>query len=341
MQDRVRLEDVASLAGVSTATVSRVLSRPHMVKESRRLSVLQAIQILGYVPDGSARALASGRTYTVGCVVPSLDQAIFAKCTQALQANLLQHGYQLLIASHEYNPEREYEAVMALQQRVVDALVLVGTDHSAQTWEAIAQWGKPVFLNWSCDPRLPSVGFDNHALAATLAGHLLLLGHQKIGVLSGRTRHNDRARSRIEGVRHAMAQHGLVLSPDYISEQSFSLSGGRAGLAQLMALNPRPTAVLCGNDLLATGALFEAQGMGIQVPQELSICGIDNNELSREVTPALTTVDLPTLELGVVTANQIIKALEGAPIEQAHVLPFTLLVRQSTCPPPNTPLQAQ
>ena len=333
MQDRVRLEDVASLAGVSTATVSRVLSRPHMVKESRRISVLQAIQILGYVPDGSARALASGRTYTVGCVVPSLDQAIFAKSTQALQANLRQHGYQLLIASHEYNPEREFEAVMALQQRVVDALVLVGADHSAATWDAITQWDKPVILNWSCDARLPSVGFDNLALAAALTEHLLALGHQKIGVLSGHTQHNDRARARIDGVRRAMAKHGLTLSPDYISEQSFSLGGGRLGLAQLMARNPRPTAVLCGNDLLATGALFEAQGMGIQIPQELSICGIDNNELSREVTPALTTVDLPTLELGAVTANQIIKALEGTPIEQTHLLPFTLLVRQSTCAP--------
>jgi LacI family transcriptional regulator len=333
MQDRVRLEDVASLAGVSTATVSRVLTRPHMVKESRRISVLQAIKILGYVPDGSARALASGRTYTVGCVVPFLDQAIFAKSTQALQAALLQHGYQLLIASHEYSLEREFEAVMALQQRVVDALVLVGADHSAQTWEAIAQWGKPVILNWSCDPRLPSVGFDNHAVAAALTEHLLALGHQQIGVISGHTQHNDRARARIEGVRHAMAQRGLALPADYISEQSFNLSGGRLGLAQLMALSPRPTAVLCGNDLLATGALFEAQRMGIRVPQELSICGIDNNELSREVIPPLTTVDLPTLELGRVTANQIIKALEGTPIAQAHLLPFNLLVRQSTCSP--------
>ena len=333
MQDRIRLEDVASLAGVSTATVSRVLTRPHMVKESRRASVLQAISILGYVPDGSARALASGRTYTVGCVVPFLDQAIFAKSTQALQAALLQHGYQLLIASHEYSQEREFEAVMALQQRVVDALVLVGADHAPQTWEAIAQWGKPVILNWSCDARLPSVGFDNHAVAAALAEHLLALGHQRIGVISGHTQHNDRARARIAGVRHAMAQRGLTLRPEYICEQNFNLSGGRLGLAQLMALNPPPTAVLCGNDLLATGALFEAQRMGIAVPQALSICGIDNNELSREVTPALTTVDLPTLELGAVTAGQIIKALEGTPIEQAHLLPFTLLVRQSTCPP--------
>ena len=340
MQERVRLEDVASLAGVSTATVSRVLSRPHMVKDSRRTSVLQAIKMLGYVPDGSARALASGRTYTVGCVVPFLDQAIFAKSTQALQAALLQHGYQLLIATHEYSLQREFEAVMALQQRVVDALVLVGSDHSAQTWEAIAQWGKPTVLNWSCDARLPSVGFDNHAVAAALTAHLLALGHRNIGVISGYTQHNDRARARIAGVRHAMAQQGLTLSPTCISEQTFNLSGGRLGLGQLMGLAQRPTAVLCGNDLLASGALFEAQRMGIAVPQELSICGIDNNELSQEVIPALTTVDLPTFELGRVTANQIIKALAGEAIESAQLLPFKLQVRQSTCAPMHNTLSS-
>lgn len=333
MQERVRLEDVAKLAAVSTATVSRVLSNPQLVGQSRRDSVLQAIKILGYVPDGSARALASGRTHTVGCVVPFLDQAIFAKSTQALQAALLPYGYQLLIASHEYSLQREYEAVLALQQRSVDALVLVGTDHAAQTWEAVNQWGKPVVLNWSCDPRLPSVGFDNYALAVALAEHLLALGHQKIGVISGHTRHNDRARARIQGVRDAMARQRLKLEPEYISEQNFQFSGGRLGLAQLWGLNPRPTAVLCGNDLLAIGALLEAQRLGIQVPQELSICGIDNSELSREVIPPLTTVDLSTAELGQFTANQIIRALEGAAIEQAHLLPFTLMVRQSTCPP--------
>jgi LacI family transcriptional regulator len=337
MPERVRLEDVAKLAGVSTATVSRVLSRPDMVKETRRQTVHAAIDALGYVPDASARALASGRTFTIGCVVPFLDQAIFARSIQSLQSALLQRGYQLLIASHEYDPQREYEAVQALQQRAVDALVLVGTDHSAQTWGTLRQWGKPVLLTWSCDERLPSVGFDNHAVAVTLTEHLLALGHRKIGVISGYTAHNDRARARIAGVRHAMAQQGLKLATTCITEQSFNLSGGRLGLEKLMALKTRPTAILCGNDLLAVGALLQAQRMGIRVPDDLSICGIDNNELSSEINPRLTTVSLPTQALGQVTADQLMMALSGEPFALQCLLPFELLIRDSTSAPAAKP----
>jgi LacI family transcriptional regulator len=337
MSERVRIEDVARLAGVSTATVSRVLSRPDMVKPARRQTVHDAIEHLGYVPDASARALASGRTFTIGCVVPYLDQAIFARSIQSLQSALLESGYQLLVASHEYNPQLEHEAVQALQQRAVDALVLVGTDHSAQTWGAVQQWGKPVLLTWSCDPRLPSVGFDNHAVAATLTKHLLDLGHRQIGVISGHTAHNDRARTRIAGVRHAMAQRGLKLAASGITEQSFNLSGGRLGLEKLMNLKTRPTAILCGNDLLAVGALLQAQRMGIRVPQDLSICGIDNNELSSEINPRLTTVSLPTQALGRVTAAQLMMALSGQAVAQQSLLPFELLVRDSTAKPAAAP----
>ena len=221
-QQRIRIEDVAKQAEVSTATVSRVLSNPDLVKPTRRNAVLSAIKLLGYMPDQSARALASGRTYTVGCVVPSIDHAIFAKSTQSLQTSLLQNGYQLLIASHEYNAQTEQSAVLALQQRGVDALVLVGADHLAATWKALKTWGKPALLTWSCDARLPSIGFDNDAIARTLIEHLIALGHRKIGLISGFTLHNDRAQSRIDGARSAMMQVACRCLP-YGSQSSRSV----------------------------------------------------------------------------------------------------------------------
>lgn len=329
-QQRIRIEDVAKQADVSTATVSRVLSNPDIVKPARRNAVLSAIKLLGYMPDQSARALASGRTYTVGCVVPSIDHAIFAKSTQSLQTSLLQNGYQLLIASHEYNAQTEQSAVLALQRRGVDALVLVGADHLAATWKALKTWGKPALLTWSCDARLPSIGFDNHAIARTLIEHLIALGHRKIGLISGFTLHNDRAQSRIDGARSAMTQAGLPLPAMRITEQPFSLEGGRLGLQKLMRLKIKPTAIMCGNDLLAAGALLEAQRMGIRVPQVLSICGIDNQELSRELSPRLTTVNLPTQYLGHVAADWIVATLKGETMSRQTLLPFELLVREST-----------
>jgi len=330
MKQRITIEEVARLAGFSTATVSRVLSRPDLVRNQTREQVMAAVTQLDYQPDAAARALASGRTHTVGCVIPTLDHAIFARSTQAMQTTLAQAGYQLLVASHEYDPVTEFELVRALQQRGVDALVLVGTDHAPRLWKALSAWRKPTLLTWSCDPRLPSLGFDNEGAAQMAASHLLELGHRYIGVISGLTAHNDRARSRIDGVRKSLTQAGLSLPANFITEQAFSLEGGRLGLRQLMRLRHKPTAIFCGNDLLAVGAMLEAERMGLDVPSDLSICGIDNLEISEAINPGLTTVSLPTQDLGRIAAQYMLSAISGEVIAAKSLLPFELVVRGST-----------
>ena len=318
------------MAGVSTATVSRVLSRPEVVRNQTREQVMAAIAKLDYQPDAAARALASGRTHTVGCVIPTLDHAIFARSTQAMQTTLAQAGYQLLVASHEYDPSTEFELVRALQQRGVDALVLVGTDHAPRLWKALSAWRKPTLLTWSCDPRLPSLGFDNEGAAQMATSHLLELGHRYIGVISGFTAHNDRAHSRIAGVRKSLTQAGLSLPANFVTEQAFNLEGGRLGLRQLMRLRRKPTAIFCGNDLLAVGAMLEAERMGLNVPVDLSICGIDNLEISEAINPGLTTVSLPTQDLGRIAAQYMLSAISGEIIAAKSLLPFELVVRGST-----------
>lgn len=330
MNQRITIEEVARLAGVSTATVSRVLSRPEVVRNQTREQVMAAIAKLDYQPDAAARALASGRTHTVGCVIPTLDHAIFARSTQAMQTTLAQAGYQLLVASHEYDPSTEFELVRALQQRGVDALVLVGTDHAPRLWKALGAWRKPTLLTWSCDPRLPSLGFDNEGAAQMAASHLLELGHRYIGVISGFTAHNDRAHSRIAGVRKSLTQAGLSLPANFVTEQAFNLEGGRLGLRQLMRLRRKPTAIFCGNDLLAVGAMLEAERMGLNVPVDLSICGIDNLEISEAINPGLTTVSLPTQDLGRIAAQYMLSAISGEIIAAKSLLPFELVVRGST-----------
>ncbi len=333
MQKRIRIEDVAEMADVSTATVSRALSRPDRVRPETRDLVQRAVDKLGYVPDAAGRALASGRTRTVGCVIPTLDHAIFARSTHALQNTLAQAGYQLLVASHNYDPLQELVLVQALQQRGVDALVLVGAEHHKQLWKSLKQWEKPVLLTWACDPRLPSVGFDNHAIGALATQHLLDLGHHRIGMISGYTEHNDRAQARAAGLRDTLGKAGLQLRPDAVTEQPLNLSGGRVGLIELLKAKQVPTAIVCGNDLLATGALLEAQRQGIRVPGELSICGIDNHDLASEVSPGVTTINLPTRELGQIAATQVLAAIDGAPIAQQSLLPFQLLIRGTTAKP--------
>lgn len=331
MQKKSRIQDVALAAGVSTATVSRALSRPERVSEKTRRVVEQAVKRLHYVPDAAGRALASGRTHTVGCVIPTLDLAIFARSTHALQSTLAQAGYQLLVASHNYDLAVEAELVQALQQRGVDAMVLVGAEHHAKLWERVKAWGKPTFLTWVCDERLPSVGFDNAKAASLATGHLLGLHHRRIGLISGYTKHNDRAAQRKLGFLRTMQDQGLPVSDAMMTEQELSIHGGRLGFRALQVQAQLPTAIVCGTDMLAIGAILEAQDQGLRVPQDISICGIDNHELGAEIKPRLTTINLPTRELGHIAATQIIQTLAGEPVPDQALLAVDLIVRDSSC----------
>ncbi|MDR5784899.1 LacI family DNA-binding transcriptional regulator [Caballeronia sp. LZ065] len=341
-EDRPRLSDVAALAGVSTATVSRALSNPDKVKGGTRDRILQAIAQLGYVPDGAARALASGRARMVGAIVPTLDNAIFARAVQGLQSTLANAGYQLLISAHEYSLASETEATRALLERAVDALVLVGAEHAHETWEMVRASRIPVLITWTnaaaaseiLTTTAPLIGFDNRLIGTLAAEHLLSLGHRTFGMISGMTRQNDRARHRLNGFRTALADAGVRLPEANVIEQPFGFDGGRAGLKHLMQLRPRPTAVFCGNDVLALGALFEAQSLEISVPDALSIVGCDNLPISSQITPGLSTVLLPTYELGQRAALGLLEWLSTERPPADVCLPIELVVRGTSGPAP-------
>ena len=339
MQERTRptIFDVASRAGVSPATVSRVISQPDIVRPEKRKRVIDAIFALGYVRDGTARALVSGSTGAVGVVVPTIDNAIFSRAIQALQLRLSESGYRLLVASHEYNTSTEAAAARSLIEHGIDALVLVGIDHAPELWTLVDNSPPPLVLTWSIADGRDCVGFDNRRAGRIAAEHLLSLGHRTFGMISGILRHNDRATARIAGVRDALADAGLDIPDWRISQQPFSLAGGRAGLATLLSLDHPPTAVIGGNDLLAAGALFEAQSRSIRVPDRLSIMGMDNFELSEHVTSALSTINLPTGELGRRAAEVVLARLGGATKPQTIELPIDLVARKSTGRPKKRP----
>ncbi|HET6493602.1 MAG TPA: LacI family DNA-binding transcriptional regulator, partial [Burkholderiales bacterium] len=204
------LADVARLAKVSTATASRALTLPHKVKPHTLARVQHAVQALGYVAHGAARALASRRTRTIGAVIPTLDNAIFANTTHALQKTLDEAGYTLLLASHEFDADVELRVTRALIERGIDGLVLLGTSHHPDVFRMIEANRIPYVLTWALDPRgvHPCVGFDNRVAATRLADYLLEIGHREFAMISGITVNNERARERMEGVRQALATRG-------------------------------------------------------------------------------------------------------------------------------------
>jgi LacI family transcriptional regulator len=327
---RPTLHDVARHAKVSVATVSRALSRPEMVNIETQQRIREVAGWLGYLPDAAGRALVSGSSRTVGIVVPTLDAAIFSRAIHGLQRRLAEAGYQLLVAAHDYSLAAEASAVRAMLAHRVDSLVLVGTDRAEETRALLRATDLPVVVIWSFDDDFPCIGFDNGAAGRLAAEHLLNLGHRRIAMISGITAQNDRARLRLAGMRGALQKAGSELPAWYVVERPFTLDGGRAGLSHLLALEEPPSAVVCGNDLLAAGAMFEAAARGIAVPSGMSIIGIDNLDISAHLNPPLTTVHLPTAQLGDAAAEYVLARLAGHAPPVRRELPVALVTRGST-----------
>ncbi len=327
---RPRLIEVAKRAGVSSATVSRVLARPDIVRASTLAHVAQIIEELGYRPNGLARALVGGKSRTVGFIVPTLDNAIFSRALQSMQTTLSTAGYQLLVASSDYSLAAETEAVRAFLDRGIDALVLVGAERAPATDVVLARAGLPIVVTWVQHDRWPSIVVDNRLAGRLAADHLVGLGHTRIGVISLPVMHNDRQRLRLDGVKNAMRKAGLRLPAACIQERPTTIAGGRAGAAALLQLQQPPTAIICCVDYQAVGALLEAQAQGLRVPADISVVGIDNLELGEHLTPSLTTVHVPTATIGERAALQIIGRMAKVTMPDVETVAIELIVRRST-----------
>ena len=331
--DAVTAHDVAQRAGVSVASVSRVLNGLAGVGVAVRQRVEEAAAELGYIPHAAARALASQRTRIVGAVVPTLENATFAVAVEALQQRLSAGGYTLLLASSRYDLASEAQQVRALVAQGVDAVVLVGGQHDPEMLQFLAMKGISYVETWILDAGKPCVGFDNAAIGRQIADYLLDLGHVDIGVIAGVTRNNDRAATRVQGVREAMFLRGLRLSKERLIERPYKIVEGQLGLRALMVQPPWPTAVICGNDLLAFGALTECEKLGLEVPADVSIAGIDDMEFAARLHPPLTTVRVPADEIGERAADYLLAHLAGQSVAAQTEIGVSLIVRGTTAAP--------
>ncbi len=328
------MADVARLADVSTATVSRVLSRPDSVSDSLRKTVARVIAQLGYVPDAGARALMLRRSGTVGAIFPTVDNAIFANAIEAFQRRLAASDTQLLLATSGYDPANEMRQAINLVTRGADGLALCGLQHHPELLRFLHQRRVPCvhLMIYHPGDDCISVGFDNIEASRQAAQYLIDLGHRHIAMLAGVMQNNDRATHRVEGVRQALASVGIELTPERLVERAYGLAEARTGLRELMAQRPVPTAVVCGNDVLAFGAMLEAACLGLEIPRDVSILGFDDLEMARHLQPALTTVRVPTEEMWSIAADRLIAAITGVPFPHSTKVDVALIVRQSTGP---------
>ncbi len=332
--NRGGIRDVAREAGVSIATVSRTFNRPDTVSDKTRQRVLSAARNLFYIPDSAARALSSQRSQRVGALIPTVDDAIFARFVGSLQRCLGDAGFGLVVGIHEFDDLQEQQEIRGLIEGGVDAVVLCGERREEAIYDLLKARQLPYVITNIFTPKgpHPSVGYDNVEGARAAVSHLLDLGHRNIGVMDYPADRNDRAVLRRRGVQLAFTERVLQFDPLHHIERPYGIDDGRIGLRTLLDTIPDMTAVFCGNDVLAIGVLFEAQSLGLQVPKDLSIVGFDDLELSAHLTPPLTTVRVESDKMGARTAEMLLLKLAGKPVPHAIQIDANLIVRSSTSP---------
>jgi LacI family transcriptional regulator, galactose operon repressor len=331
------LADVAREAGVSTATVSRCLNTPDRVVEKTRVRVLAVIQQLGYSPNFGARALAAKRTNTIGAVIPTMENAIFARGLQAFQEEIAKSGATLLVASSAYQQDVEEQEIRALVARGADALLLIGQDRSDKIYEFLRNRRIPYVIAWNYrkNSNHSFVGFDNRIAAKEMARKVLDLGHVRIAVIAGITKDNDRARDRVLGINDAVKEHNIPVEHIDLIESPYSFAEGGDAFETLMSKHPRPTVVICGNDILAIGAIKRAKSLGLRVPEDVSVTGFDDIEVSSVVEPELTTVHVPHRKMGTLAAKTLLAISKSGSLVQSRELE-TVIVERSSLSGPRT-----
>ncbi len=329
----ITVRDVAKAAGVSVATVSRALNGSEAVSGELRRHVAAIADSLNYTPHAAARALASQRSSTIGAVIPTLENVNFAVGIEALQRRLSDAGYTLLLASSNYNADEELRQVKALAAHGVAGMMLVGRAHAPGMYEFLAAKKIPYVNAWVVDPGQPCVGFDNREIGRALASYLIDLGHTRFGVIAQLTVSSDRAMDRVAGIRESLGRHGLPPPQERLTSQPYKIIEGQLALRSLIQSSEPPSAVICGTDTLAFGAMIEAQQLGLSVPRDLSIAGINDAEFAAYLTPPLTTIRLPADEVGVRAADYLLGCVAARPMVAATRVPFSLIVRGSTAPP--------
>ncbi|MBI3748996.1 MAG: LacI family DNA-binding transcriptional regulator [Chloroflexi bacterium] len=332
------IRDVARLAGVSTTTVSRVINGVEGVSEARRRRVELAVADLDYVPNAVARHLRSKRTRTIAVVLSDITNPFFTTIARGIQDVAWPRGYAVTFANTDESETQERDYLRTLVQRQVDGVLLVPTGNAAEPYRLLRSQRIPVVLldRHVSVRQLDEVRCDSEAGAYALVRHLIGLGHRRIAVVTGR-RDISTSTDRVAGYERALASAELPLDRDLIRYDSFSLAGGYRMLKSILAIEPRPTAVLATNNFIAFGALRALREAGIDVPGDMSLVTFDDLPEEWHDDPFLTVLAQPAYELGRQAAELLFERLETGARGKRRVivLPGAVIPRRSSAAPPN------
>ena len=347
------IADVARRARVSTATVSRVLAGHGRARPETRDRVFTAARELGYRPSGVARSLRQRATRTLGLIVTDIENPFFPQLVRAVEDAARDLGYAILLCNADDDPERESAYLDLLVDRWVDGVVIAASSLGGRHREWLADAQLPIVLINSTDPEigLSSIASDNHAGGKLAAHHLVGLGHQRFGLIAAPPRNVD-SPDRLAGARAALQAAGIADDQVLVASDEAGVAGGERAAADILDRDPRVTALVAYNDLMAIGAMRAVRARGLQIPSDVSVVGFDNVDLSAYVDPPLTTIAQSTSEMGHWAVTQLASELADRATARATgaadrldsdewlathvVLPVRLEIRGSTGPAPRT-----
>lgn len=331
--ETVRLVEVARAAGVSSMTVSRALRSPDKVAPATLRAVQRAVARLGYLPHGSASALASSRSRIVAAIVPTLMNSVYASTVHGLSSVLRPAGYELMLGDSGYDTGVEAALVKSFLGRRVDAIVLTGVEHAPDTRALLARHGVPVVEIWDLTRRPIDmvVGFSNVAAGREAGRHLAARGRRHWGFVGTPPGRQDRSGKRLKGLREAARAAAAAEPVTAFVADGMSAAEGRAAVGALLAAHPAVDALFCANDALATAALRAAADRGRAVPDDLAVLGFGDFDVAAHTRPALTTIRIPGQAIGRRSGEALLGRLGGAPPRAGPLdLGFEIIERETT-----------
>lgn len=328
---RIRLADVAKLAGVSTTTASRALNGRGELTDETRTAVLDAAARLGFRPSPFAQSLRTRRSHTVGLIVPHVAHPFYASILQGAQAYLRSAGYRLILVDSGEDAHGVAEAIDTLLDHWVDGILISITPFPAARFAELLRGTPCVFIDETvADVGVGSVLLENREGVGALVGHLAWHGHSRIGFLGGPHDRTD-GRERLEGYRAAMAAHSLEVDPGLIAECEWSLRGGIEHTLRLLDGEAPPTAIAAASAELALGALAAARSRGLRLPGDLAIVSFDDTYFAPLLEPALTAISYDTPHMGERSARLLVNAIETEQPGYEEVRIGVKLIQRRSC----------
>ncbi|WP_038069361.1 MULTISPECIES: LacI family DNA-binding transcriptional regulator [Thermoanaerobacterium] len=328
------IDDVAKLANVSTATVSRVFNNSPYVSEKARESVLKAAKELGYEPSILARSLAMKKTNTIGLIVPDISNPYYSEVVRGIEDVCNIYKYNIILCNADNSRDKEIQYIDMLKSRWVDGIIFHSDYFSDEIYHIFKDRKIPLVLaGRATSYDIPYVVIDNRKAAYDATKYLISQGHKKIGVIHGDLngmKETVDSVDRLYGFLDAMKEAGLKVYDELIKESNFKAKGGYMAAKEMLMGNVKPDAIFAFSDIMAMGAINAIFDAGLKCPEDVSVIGFDNLDLAEVTRPALATVAQPMYDIGAVAARMLIKIIDNKKIsEKKVILKHRLIIRQS------------